>query len=375
MTISESPEVVKFIGIGIDYLKYSKTTGEGMLDGCTKDMLKMYQSLVDEYEGKYIFDSVFFSDVLKDGNDDSSIMSFLNELITNAPNHEIIYPSNANITNTLGDLASQSRESTITKYILYYSGHGSYVTNWNRLDGDTEKYDQTFVFLNDLGTNIAVMLDDTMVKLMQQFSPKVNITSIIDCCHSGTIMDIPSISKDTIGGPTLSCISACNDEQTSALTSVGSVFTNMYMQYMTSADNDMINAKSLYDMANEVNIQVSDAYDRYPSANVKQTSKVTTNIVDGLPGLFGKITGVARIIAETVDVMESSNNPIATSTSVLVTRPPSNALPIATQSMPSWDDTMTIVNVITATAASLIALAVEAMELIFTKSFVECWPV
>ena len=253
-----------------------------MLDGCTNDLFKTYNTIFEKFKGEYNFETTFFSDVLKDGDNKNE----LNRLMGDNGITDIKYPSYINIKNYLIELARKSKEtgSTITKYILYYSGHGSHQENWS-WGGDNEARDQVFVFLNESESSYRVMVDDEMLGLMKDFNPNANITSIIDCCHSGTIMDIPSTTDGTM--PTMSCISSCSDTQTSALVAGNSIFTSNINRFIRNKSVIKDGNIPLRPMAEWVNDEITNVYSRF--AGVNQTTKVTTNISDGSPGLFGKI--------------------------------------------------------------------------------------
>ena len=87
------------------------------------------------------------------------------------------------------------------KLSIYFIGHGSQTSDSSRDEKDGR--DEVFV-LKD-----GHVVDDEIYSLIQKYNKSKCLTLISDCCHSGSIFDIPSDS------PILT-ISACNDSQSAA---------------------------------------------------------------------------------------------------------------------------------------------------------------
>jgi len=109
------------------------------------------------------------------------------------------------------------KNSDAKTILFHYSGHGTQIRDKNRdeLDGWDE------VVFSKNGKNIT---DDQIVKKLQSIKNKT-IYLIFDCCHSGSIVDLPfrliPNTKNIIENnhqfeSDIICISGCNDYQTSA---------------------------------------------------------------------------------------------------------------------------------------------------------------
>lgn len=100
------------------------------------------------------------------------------------------HPTKANILRELGWLVAQGvAAKRKTCLFFHYSGHGSYVYDH---DGDeTDRRDETICPLDyeDAG----MITDDDFRKIVVEplsKNPKVKLTVILDCCHSGTGFDL-----------------------------------------------------------------------------------------------------------------------------------------------------------------------------------------
>jgi hypothetical protein len=71
---------------------------------------------------------------------------------------------------------------------VHYSGHGGRVEDTS---GDEEDgYDETLIPVDFERTG--QILDDDVFKILVKPMPKdVNVTVLMDCCHSGTALDLP----------------------------------------------------------------------------------------------------------------------------------------------------------------------------------------
>lgn len=101
------------------------------------------------------------------------------------------------------------------KYLsVYYTGHGSQVKDTN---GDEEDgYDEVIVF--DTG----YIVDDELVSYISKyFNQKAHTILMNDCCHSGTVWDIPEdLEKAQQLPPNILALSAALDSQTAKQTTI-----------------------------------------------------------------------------------------------------------------------------------------------------------
>ena len=127
-------------------------------------------------------------------------------------------PTYANIIYGINWLVQKNNEGYKNIW-LQYSGHGYYKkdTNGDEIDGRDEclvSEDNRFITDDVLNTN-----------LINRLSSDVNMISIMDCCHSGTIMDLKykyktrgvcELQYNNQDGKNIISISGCRDDQTSA---------------------------------------------------------------------------------------------------------------------------------------------------------------
>lgn len=130
-------------------------------------------------------------------------------------------PTRDNILMTLIDLALELNENDTNEVWIHYSGHGSYVPdiNGDELNG----YDEVLVPL-DYQKN-GMITDDIIKYIFKKINRNLNIMIIFDCCHSGTLADLPytySKGNETFNKknspliPNVIMLSGCKDNQTSA---------------------------------------------------------------------------------------------------------------------------------------------------------------
>ena len=133
-------------------------------------------------------------------------------------------PTRAEIFAALADLARRTRDAEITQVFLSFSGHGVQVADHDRdeVDGRDEAFCP-----RDFRT-AGVVRDDQLANALGDFNANTRITVLMDCCHSGTMLDLPyawrTFGKRSAGTrtrgrpvhPNVRMISGCMDAQTSA---------------------------------------------------------------------------------------------------------------------------------------------------------------
>lgn len=100
--------------------------------------------------------------------------------------------------------------------IIYYIGHGTQIHDIN--GDESDGLDECLFFLDGLIT------DDESASIIEEYKQCDKLTLFSDCCHSGTIYDIPD--RDDIV-----CISACLDTQTAKQINNG-MFTYYLSKYL-----------------------------------------------------------------------------------------------------------------------------------------------
>lgn len=144
--------------IGINYVGHSS----GELSGCHNDVMNIKN---------YIMDVHCFQE--------NNITVLLDDGIHIEPNKE-------NILNAYKQLVQKSAAGD--SVFCHYSGHGGRLRDDN---GDEEDgYDETLVPL-DYSSAGQIRDDELFVTLVGAMPAGVALTCLMDCCHSGTVLDLP----------------------------------------------------------------------------------------------------------------------------------------------------------------------------------------
>ena len=95
-------------------------------------------------------------------------------------------PTRRNIEDAFQRITQYSNAGDVV--FVHYSGHGGRVVD---VSGDEEDgYDSTLIPVDFKETG--QILDDTILDIMVKPMRKgVNCTVLMDCCHSGTVLDLP----------------------------------------------------------------------------------------------------------------------------------------------------------------------------------------
>jgi len=143
--------------IGINY-----TGQNGELSGCHNDVLNVNKYLI-EVQG---FRKENVTILMDDGQ------------------HKA--PTKSAILTAYRRLVRESKEGDVV--FCHYSGHGGRLADDN---GDEEDgYDETLIPV-DFEKSGQIRDDDLLKKLIHPMAEGVNMTCLMDCCHSGTVLDLP----------------------------------------------------------------------------------------------------------------------------------------------------------------------------------------
>mmetsp|Transcript_8045 Transcript_8045/g.12307 ORF Transcript_8045/g.12307 Transcript_8045/m.12307 type:complete len:306 (+) Transcript_8045:144-1061(+) len=154
---SGSSGMKRAILIGINY-----TGQRGELSGCHNDVNNIAKYLENVH-----------------GFDPKNML----RLVDNGVDHA---PTRANIMNAFTRIGDYSKAGDVV--FLHYSGHGSRVPD---RDGDEDDgYDETLVPV-DFERNGQIVDDDILRLLVKPLAAGVTMTCLMDCCHSGTVLDLP----------------------------------------------------------------------------------------------------------------------------------------------------------------------------------------
>jgi len=182
--------------IGVNYVKDTSCR----LNGCWNDAMMLYSLLTSTYA--FPLDTIQL--VLdNDTNNDNC--------------------SKANIIISLLELAKKSWSENLVTVVISYSGHGTYIPdrNGDEMDGRDE-----CLCPSDFRTS-GLIKDDDLLCILRTFNPKTRIFIVADCCHSGTILDLPFVVGKTAYTDVranrdieqfIVVVSGCIDSQTSAET-------------------------------------------------------------------------------------------------------------------------------------------------------------
>jgi len=197
----------KALLIGINYYDISGIT----LKGCINDIINMRNMLIDAYD--YEPNNIT---MLRD--DDPQKFAL--------PTHDNIYDRIITLVLESADLE---------EIWLHYSGHGSQLQNQN------SEYSGEILIPVDYTTE-GCITDGELYDMIRRIRCRAILT--FDCCHSGTVCDLPwttqydsgkmvttRINRAKINNPYIFMLSGCKDDQTSADT------TNMLDQRMGAFTN------------------------------------------------------------------------------------------------------------------------------------------
>ena len=127
-----------------------------------------------------------------------------------------ILPTREHILNNLKQMLDKLQDGDT--FFFHCSGHGTQQVDRNNDEIDGK--DEAFVSLD-----MKIITDDLFQMLFQSVKKKANIFILMDCCHSGTIIDLPYSLQSPSGKiiqnnsfvfyPNIVMISGCQDKQVS----------------------------------------------------------------------------------------------------------------------------------------------------------------
>lgn len=145
--------------IGINYVGQS-----GELAGCQNDALNMMEYLKDVHDFK-----------------DENIQLLLDD-------GKNINPTKKNILKAYAKIAEESEAGDVV--YLHYAGHGGHKSDKSGEEKDGR--DETLIPVDFQRYRVGEILDDDIYqKLVLKLKKGVFATSVMDCCHSGTVLDLP----------------------------------------------------------------------------------------------------------------------------------------------------------------------------------------
>lgn len=135
----------------------------------------------------------------------------------------LMEPTLAQIRSAIKGLVDSTKGGDIGNVFISWSGHGMGVPDAN---GDEIDHQDECLCPSDFAIN-GVLKDDELGKLISQVHPSTKVSLLFDCCHSGTIIDLPwrykslretelATNSKAVWHPRVVSISGCKDDQTSA---------------------------------------------------------------------------------------------------------------------------------------------------------------
>lgn len=146
------------------------------------------------------------------------------------------------IVRAIGRLATRSWSESLELAWIHFSGHG---TSQADDDGDENDGRDECLCPADF-MRAGLIVDDDLQELLRMFRPGCRVVMVCDCCHSGTIGDLPFmfgpggfVEREADPAPGRECrakvllLSGCSDRQTSA-DACGVDVRNQFTGAMTS---------------------------------------------------------------------------------------------------------------------------------------------
>ncbi len=94
--------------------------------------------------------------------------------------------SDGTVRNITAELRAAAKALKSGDILLFtYSGHGGQVPNTDGSDEEPDQFDETLVFYD------REFLDDELHREFGRFAQGVRILALLDCCHSGTGIELP----------------------------------------------------------------------------------------------------------------------------------------------------------------------------------------
>lgn len=212
--------------IGINYIMDT----QNRLNGCHNDVMNMANMLVNRY--RFPKSQV--------------------QVIADTSVQQVPFTTREAILCRLYELALKSWRDDLEIVFFHYSGHGSQQRDFN---GDEADGLDEGICPCDFDKS-GLIIDDELLHIFKQFNPKTKIVAVFDCCHSGTILDLPyqynsdgqpnvtpTSSSQTLL-PNLLMISGCIDSDVSAdaydnsARKYGGALTMCLMRAIEDSDTD-----------------------------------------------------------------------------------------------------------------------------------------
>ena len=212
-------------------------------------------------------------------------------------------PTKQNIINTFTTLINKAVNEGFNELWFSYSGHGSYITDTN---GDENDRQDEVICPVDYSTSGMISDDFIYDNLVSKLPQNVTLFSIMDCCHSGTIFDLPCLyttsyttnNTNKTHVANVISISGCRDNQTSADAYISGDYEGaMTWSFINALAAANYNIKIL-DLINNMRILLKNKYTQVPLLGVSNSNlyditfigSISTPIIPATKPISFKIT-------------------------------------------------------------------------------------
>lgn len=225
--------------IGINYIG---TNNE--LAGCINDVMNVQNMLIEHF-------------------------GYIKENITILTDETDISATRYNILHQLENIIHIVNENKGELWI-HYSGHGSYMID--KSNDESDGRDEMLVPMDFMITDM--ISDDELNKIFAKVNIDINCILVFDCCHSGTIVDLPfcyikglcyNENKSNLIKSNILMISGCKDNQTSADTVINNSPSGALTGFLLNILKDSNYDISITSLCNKLWYELKHSgYSQYP---------------------------------------------------------------------------------------------------------------
>jgi hypothetical protein len=233
--------------IGINYVG---TTSE--LNGCINDALHLKTLLIEQ-------------------------CGYSSENLVLITDEESIKPTKQNIIDSFNTLLQKANEG-YEELWLSYSGHGSYLSDYS---GDEKDGRDEILCPVDYATSGFITDDYIYENFVSKLPGHVTLFSLMDCCHSGTVLDLPFLYSNTLESnntnkceATVICISGCRDNQTSADAYINNDYEGAMTWSFLNALSQVSYNTNLLNLVERMRMLLQNKYTQIPMLSVSSSEDI-----------------------------------------------------------------------------------------------------